>query len=52
MYYIGYPRANSPKNIKKIKLVESFQRKYRQNLINGKIDQECLLISKNLRKKR
>ena len=29
-------------------LVKAFQRKYRQNLINGKIDQECFLISKNL----
>ena len=29
-------------------LVKTFQRKYRQNLINGRIDQECLSISKNL----
>ena len=29
-------------------VVKAFQRKFRQNLINGKIDQECLLISKNL----
>tara|TARA_Y100000748_G_scaffold293468_1_gene283050 strand:+ start:54 stop:791 length:738 start_codon:yes stop_codon:yes gene_type:complete len=29
----------------------AFQRKFRQELINGKIDQECLLISQNLAKK-
>ena len=51
---IGY----STKNSKKIKnnkslnfVIRTFQRRYRQELINGKIDQECLLISKNLAKK-
>ena len=51
---IGY----SSKNLKKIKkdkfsifLISAFQRRFRQELINGKIDQECLLISKNLAKK-
>ena len=29
-------------------LVKAFQRKFRQDLINGKIDRECLLISENL----
>jgi N-acetylmuramoyl-L-alanine amidase len=29
----------------------AFQRRFRQELINGKIDQECLLISQNLTKK-
>jgi N-acetylmuramoyl-L-alanine amidase len=29
----------------------AFQRRFRQELINGKIDQECLLISQNLAKK-
>ena len=29
-------------------LTKAFQRRYRQALINGKIDKECLLISKNL----
>ena len=52
LHYIGYPRINSSKNNKKTKLIKSFQRKYRQNLINGKIDQECLLITKNLIKKK
>ena len=52
LYHIGYSRIHNTKNktYKKINIIKSFQRKYRQNLINGKIDQECLLISKNLRK--
>ena len=32
-------------------LVVAFQRRFRQALIDGKIDQECLVISKNLVKK-
>ena len=35
---------------RKIFLIEAFQRRFRQELINGKIDKECLLISKNLLK--
>tara|TARA_B110001452_G_scaffold256889_1_gene250635 strand:+ start:367 stop:1098 length:732 start_codon:yes stop_codon:yes gene_type:complete len=35
-------------NLNKKFLVEAFQRRFRQGLINGKTDQECLLISKNL----
>ena len=31
-------------------LLKAFQRKYRQSLINGKSDKECLLISKDLLK--
>ena len=37
------------KNLKKI--IIAFQRRFRQDLVNGIIDQECLLISKNLIKK-
>ena len=33
---------------KRANIVKAFQRKFRQSLINGKIDQECLLICKNL----
>ena len=33
------------------KLTIAFQRRFRQDLINGIIDKECLLISKNLVKK-
>ena len=32
-------------------LTKVFQRRFRQELINGKIDKECLLISQNLAKK-
>ena len=48
---IGYRkiRANGD-TILKNKLAKAFQRKFRQDLINGKIDKECLLISKNLMK--
>ena len=41
---IGYSKNN------KTYLVRAFQRRFRQKLINGKIDQECLSISKNLLK--
>jgi len=51
---IGYQIKNS-KNMSKDKLLnfvtKAFQRRFRQELINGKIDQECLMISKNLAKK-
>ena len=51
LYKIGYSKINKTKNkIKKIYLVKAFQRKFRQNSINGKIDKECLLISKSLTK--
>ena len=29
-------------------VIKAFQRRFRPELINGKIDQECLLISQNL----
>tara|TARA_B100001564_G_scaffold269443_1_gene231052 strand:+ start:696 stop:1433 length:738 start_codon:yes stop_codon:yes gene_type:complete len=51
LYKIGYSRQmlkNKNKNIKL--LTKAFQRRFRQNLINGIIDEECLLISKNLAK--
>ena len=47
LFKIGY----SKKILNKKTLVSAFQRKFRQELINGKIDQECLLISQNLAKK-
>ena len=43
---IGYTK----KILNKKTLISAFQRRYRQDLINGKIDKECLLISKNLAK--
>ena len=49
LHNIGYLRVSvrSNKN-KKDSIIKAFQRKFRQDLINGKTDQECLLISKNL----
>ncbi len=47
LFNIGY----SKKVFNKKTLVKAFQRRFRQELINGKIDQECLLISQNLAKK-
>ena len=51
---IGYSLTN-PNNIKKdrflIFVVKAFQRRFRQDLINGIIDQECLMISNNIAKK-
>jgi N-acetylmuramoyl-L-alanine amidase len=49
LYRIGYNKIKSSKSNSKI-LAKAFQRRFRQNLINGKSDQECLLISKNLLK--
>jgi len=51
LFKIGYSKKIQSK-ISKIKylreLVKTFQRRFRQELVDGKIDQECLLISKNL----
>ena len=43
---IGYPINFKNKNY----IIKAFQRRFRQNLINVKIDKECLLISKSLLK--
>tara|TARA_E500000178_G_C16874431_1_gene685988 strand:- start:146 stop:769 length:624 start_codon:yes stop_codon:yes gene_type:complete len=45
LYKFGYSKMLI-KN--KLLLTKAFQRKFRQHLINGKIDRECLVISKNL----
>ena len=49
LYQLGYVRINSlnEENSNKT-LIESFQRRFRQELVNGKIDKECLIIVKNL----
>ena len=51
LYSIGYNKIGKVSSIleKKI-LIKAFQRRFRQNLINGKSDKECFLISKNLLK--
>ena len=43
---IGYSTNIKNKNY----VIKAFQRRFRQGLINGKIDKECLLISKSLLK--
>jgi len=51
LFKIGYSKKNRRDINKAIylrELVKTFQRRFRQELVDGKIDQECLLISKNL----
>ena len=49
---IGYPRIKFIYETKYTKLItKAFQRRFRQELINGTIDLECLLISNNIAKK-
>ena len=48
---IGYFRISQKNyNLKKKNIIKSFQRHFRQKLINGIPDQECLIISENLLK--
>jgi len=51
LFKIGYSKE-PPKDLSKSgylkDLIKAFQRRFRQKMINGVIDQECLLISKNL----
>ena len=44
---IGY-FTKSLNNNKKLRLIKSFQRRFRQKLINGKMDKECLIIAEKL----
>jgi len=51
LYKIGYSKKNQSiqgKNKHCTFLVKAFQRHFRQELVNGKIDRECLLIAQNL----
>ena len=51
LYKLGYSKIKFIKSVNENKiLTKAFQRRFRQTLINGKIDKECLLISKNLLK--
>ena len=48
---IGYFKISQQNNnVKRRNIIKAFQRHFRQNLINGISDQECLLISKDLLK--
>ena len=52
LYKIGYPRNSKiNKNKYNKNITVAFQRRFRQELVDGKIDKECLLISENLIKK-
>tara|TARA_B100001063_G_scaffold245345_1_gene280788 strand:- start:117 stop:860 length:744 start_codon:yes stop_codon:yes gene_type:complete len=48
LHKTGYSKTRGFKVKNKVLLVKAFQRRFRQNLINGKIDKECFLISKNI----
>ncbi len=49
LHQIGYNRITKKMSNSQIRfLVKSFQRRFRQEIINGKIDKECLIISENL----
>ena len=49
LYKIGYKKIEGLKLSKNVEyLTKAFQRRFRQELVDGKIDQECLIISKNL----
>ena len=47
---IGYCVPYQKKRIS-FKIIKAFQRRFRNELINGVLDQECLIIAKNLAKK-
>ena len=49
---IGFLKKNKIKIFKYSKIITiAFQRRFRQEVTNGRIDQECLAISQNLAKK-
>ena len=51
LFKIGYSKKylkDNSKNKYLRELAKTFQRRFRQELVDGKIDQECLIISKNL----
>ena len=50
LYKIGYYQ-NFEKTHHLRSIVKAFQRRFRQELISGQIDKECLIISNNLAKK-
>ena len=54
LFKIGYQKK-TPRTLDRHKylsyIIKAFQRRYRQDLIDGKIDRECLIISQNLLRK-
>ena len=54
LFQIGYARKllNNSNKYHQLKfIVRAFQRRFRQELVNGIIDKECVIISNNLTKK-
>ena len=52
LFEVGYPKKPNKKYSNYFKmLIKAFQRRFRQKLINGIIDEECLDISNNILKK-
>ena len=51
LFNIGYLNKNSKINKSTSFVIKAFQRRFRQELVNGKLDKECLIISNNLAKK-
>ena len=52
IHKIGYSKNNIVNKSKCFKILSTaFQRRFRQELVNGIIDKECLKISENLLKK-
>ena len=49
--YVTKKTENSKNRKLKNYIVKAFQRRFRQELVNGKLDKECLIISNNLAKK-
>ena len=49
LHKIGYTKVQlKSSSFKKRLLIKAFQRRFRQGLVNGISDQECLILSKNL----
>ena len=49
LFKIGYPKNSKINKDKYKKIITfAFQRRFRQELVNGKVDQECLIILKKL----
>ena len=54
LHKIGYSKKTPPlfnKNLYTAFVIKAFQRRFRQELVNGKTDKECLLIASHLYKK-
>ena len=48
LYKIGYMKISQKRSKKDRLIIKAFQRRFRQDLVNGIVDKECFLISKNL----